>query len=299
MGNVLNALMLKAMEKLPKRSGISLNPEHYKEILDTHPAIAWLDAPCEYYLGLGGAPHYYLEKIAEHYPLAINSRALSIGSAESVDPSTLNDVQRLLEIYKPSQFTELLCWTRWQGKHFNTPMPLPYTWESLDQVSLNIKAIQNTFGRRILIENPANFMCFSPQDCTEGEFFQELVRSTGCGIALNLTHLYISNVNLNKDPFKALAEYPLAAIQQVKLKGQKPLPLDENQIIMVDTANGEVSKPIWRLYRALLHEIPGGVSTSVEWTQNIPSLSYLLDVAEQADDVMFEIHPLQAQGTHG
>jgi len=112
------------MEKLPKRCGVSLNPEHYKEILDTQPAISWLDVPCESYLGLGGSPHYYLEKISEQYPLAVNSKALSIGSAESVDSSTLNDVKRLIEIYKPAQFTELLCWTRWQGKHFGTAMPL-------------------------------------------------------------------------------------------------------------------------------------------------------------------------------
>lgn len=284
------------MEKLPKRAGVSLNPQHYKDLLETQPPLAWLEVAPEYYLGLGGSPHYYLEKLRKIYPLGFHSHILSIGSAESVNEAILNDVKRLLEIYKPASFVELLGWTRWQGRYLKMPMPLPYTDEALDQVSLNIKTVQNALGRRLLIENPAQYLTLEGQDMTEAAFFHELVRATGCGICLNVTHLYVSAMNFAKDPFKVFTDYPLAAISQLRLTGQKPLPLNNQHLLMVDAANGEVSKPVWRLYQAILEALPGALATSISWTDRPHSLAALLDLAEQADDALFEVHPIAARG---
>ena len=284
------------MEKLPRRAGATLNPQHYKEILDTQPKVAWLEVSPEYYLGLGGAPHYYLEQLGEIYPIGINSRILSIGSAESVNESILNDLRRLLEIYRPSAFTELLCWTRWQGAYFKTPLPLPYTDEALDQVSLNIKTVQQALGRRILIENPAHYIPLQPHDYTEAEFFQELVRGTGCGVCLNVTNLYISSLNFHCDAFKDFSDYPLAAVQQLRLGGQKPLDPAAENILMVDEPNGDISKPLWRLYQAVLAGLPKAPSTSIHWSENLQDFSALLDLVEQTDDILFETFPIKARG---
>ena len=284
------------MGKLPNRCGISLNPLHYKEILDTQPKIAWLEVPPQYYLGLGGAPHYYLEKFAASLPIAFNSDLLSLGSAESVNESTLNDIKRLIELYNPSAYTELLSWTRWQGGYFKTPMPLPYTDEALDQISLNIKAVQTALGRRIFIENPAQFVNLSPQQYTEGAFFHELVRATGCGLTLNISNLYISSVNFERDPFKSLTEYPLAAIKQIRISGHTSLPLNKQQLIIVDEPNGDIGKPVWKLYQALARELPMPVATVIDWRHHLRTLGDLLDLAEQADDALFEIHPVASRG---
>ncbi len=284
------------MRKLPKRCGIGLNPQHFKDILETQPKIAWLEVSPEYHLGLGGAPHYYLEKLSDIYPIAIRSQLLSIGSAESVEEGTLNDMKRLIELYGPSTFTELLAWTRWQGTHFPLPMPLPYTEETLDQISLNLKTVQNTLGRRVLLENAAHFMHLAPQDFSEGEFFHELVRATGCGICLNLSHVYITNINYERDPFKAIMDYPLAAISQIRLTGQEPMPLSEQHIITAPSKRGDINKPIWRLYQALLRELPGPVTTVVDWCAPQSPLEQLLDLAEQADDILFEVHPMKEKG---
>lgn len=286
------------MEKLPRRAGATLNPQHYKEILDTQPKVAWLEVSPEYYLGLGGAPHYYLEQLGEIYPIGINSRILSIGSAESVNGGILNDLRRLLEIYRPSAFTELLCWTRWQGAYFKTPLPLPYTDEALDQVSLNIKTVQQALGRRILIENPAHYIPLQPQDYSEAEFFQELVRATGCGVCLNVTNLYISSLNFSCDAFKDFSDYPLAAVQQLRLGGQRPLNPAAENILMVDEPNGEISKPLWRLYQAVLAGLPKAPSTSIHWSENLQDFAALLDLVEQTDDILFETFPIKARGTH-
>lgn len=285
------------MVKLPKRAGVSLNPQHYRDILDTHPDLSWLEVQPDFYLGLGGTAHFYLEKLAKAFPIGFNSSLLSIGSAESVNDTTLNDLKRLVEIYQPCTFTELLSWNRWQGTYLKTPQPLPYTDETFDQVCLNIKAVQNTLGRRILVENAAHMLPFAVNTITESEFFHELVRATGCGVCLNVSHLYISSHNFGRDPFRRLSDYPLAAVQQLRLSGITSVPLTNQQLVMTDYDAGDIGKPVWQLYRAILSEMPGPVATSVSFTSPKFRLDALTELAANANAAMAEVHPTATRGT--
>lgn len=276
------------MEKLPPRAGISLQPQHYQEILNSHPKIGWVEIHPEDYLGLGGAAHFYLEKIAGRYPLAMNCRSLSLGSAESVNSKHLQDIAALVERYSPAQFSEHLAWNRWQGNYFHQMFPLPYTMESLDQVSFNVRAVQNRLGRRILLENPARFFGLEEQ-FSEGEFFSELVRSSGCGLLLDLTSLYISCLNLGKDPFKELQQYPLAAVKEIHLAGHTLMPLDDDFILLVDDHSTAICKPVWQLYREALQQLPKPVATLIEWDSKAPELSVMLEQVVKADQIISEV----------
>lgn len=276
------------MEKLPKCAGVSLQARHYQEILANRPALGWVEIHPEQYLGLGGAAHHYLEKIAADYPLSMNCRSLSIGSAESVNGRHLQDIKALVERYTPVQFSECLGWNRWQGSYFSQVLPLPYTTESLDQVSFNVRTVQNGLGRRILVENPARFMKLE-DEFGEGMFFSELVRSSGCGMLLDLTSLYLSCLNLGRDPFKELQTYPLAAVKEIHLAGHSLMPLDNNYILLVDDRSGTVCKPVWQLYKEALLQMPGPVATLIEWDGQAPGLETLLEQAHKANLILDEI----------
>lgn len=277
------------MEKLPQRAGISLQPQHYQEILSSRPDIGWIEIHPEDYLGLGGAAHFYLEKIAAEYPLAMNCRSLSLGSAESVDTKHLQDIAALVERYSPAQFSEPLAWNRWQGHYYHQLFPLPYTTESLDQVSFNVRAVQSALGRRILLENPTRFFSLE-EEFSEGAFFTELVRASGCGLLLDLTSLYLSCLNLGRDPFKELQQYPLAAVKEIHLGGHALMPLDDDYILSIDDHSAPICKPVWQLYREALLHMPAPVATLIEWDHNVPELSALLEQAEKADQVVKELH---------
>lgn len=277
------------MEKLPPRAGISLQARHYQEILANRPAVGWMEIHPEHYLGLGGAAHHYLEKIAADYPLSMNCRSLSIGSAESVNGRHLQDIKSLVERYAPAQFSEHLGWNRWQGVYLSQLLPLPYTTESLDQVSFNVRTVQNSLGRRILVENPARFMKLE-DELGEGLFFSELVRSSGCGMLLDLTSLYLSCLNLGRDPFKELQSYPLAAVKEIHLAGHSLMPLDDNYILLVDDRSNTVCKPVWQLYKEALQQMPGPVATLIEWDEQVPEMGILLEQARKADTIIEEIH---------
>lgn len=276
------------MEKLPRRAGISLRPQHYQDILGSQPDVGWFEIHPEEYLGLGGASHHYLERVAANYPLAMNCQSLSLGSAESVNGKHLQDIASLVERYSPAQFSDHLAWNRWQGSYYRQMLPLPYTTESLDQVSFNVRTVQNTLGRRILLENPARFLSLE-DEFSEGLFFAELVRSSGCGLLLDLTNLYLSCLNLGKDPFKELQQYPLAAVKEIHLAGHSLMPLDDDYILLIDDHSNTVCKPVWQLYREALTQMPAPVATLIEWDENVPDLAVLVEQAKKADSIITEL----------
>jgi uncharacterized protein len=283
------------MDKLPKRAGISLNAQHYQDILQHRPDVGWFEIHPEPYLGLGGAAHSYLEKITADYPLSINSRNLSMGSAESVDAHHLEDIKSLVEHYGPVHFSEYLGWNRWQGDYFYQTLPLPYNTETLDQVSFNLRTIQNHLGRRVLVENPVRLIPMA-DDFNEGIFFSELVRSSGCGMLLDLTNLYISCMNLGRDPFKELQAYPLAAVKEIHLSGHALQTLDQDHILLIDSAHTKICKPVWQLYKETIQLLPSPVATLIDWTEQVPNLDVLVEEAHKADQIVKDLTLFSAVG---
>lgn len=276
------------MDKLPIRGGISLLPQYYDELVNQRPDIGWLAIKAEHYLGLGGEPHHYLEQIAAHYPLSIQCHSLSIGAAESVNDKHLQDIRSLLERYAPSHTSTSLSWCRWQGAYFAENLPLPYTEESLDQVTINIRSVQNALGRRILLENPPTLFALESSTFSEGAFLTDLVRNTGCGVLLDLNNLYVSCLNTNSDPFRELQSYPLAAVKEIHISGHSLRPLDNDNMLLIADHQAHIAKPVWQLLRDTLTRLPGPVAILVEGNHLAPDLTALLEQMDKIDELIDE-----------
>lgn len=279
------------MNRLPVRGGISLHPSYYEDIVNQRPEIGWFGIKAEDYLGLGGPSHHYLEKIAARYPLSVQCHSLSIGTAESVNDKHILDVRSLLERYSPTHVSVTLSWSRWQGAYFAENLPIPYNQESLDQLAINIRGIQNKLGRRVLLENPAALFALEGSTYDEGEFLSELVRNTGCDVLLDLNNLYVSCQNINTDPFKALLSYPLAAVKEIHISGHSLRPLDEHHMLLVADHQSHIAKPVWQLLKDTLARLPKAVATLVEWDQKNPDLLTLMEQMQKVDDIIEEKQP--------
>ena len=96
--------------RLPARAGVGLKGEHYKDICEAQPDIGWFEVHPENYMGEGGAPHHYLSKIREHYPISLHGVGLSIGGSEPPSKEHLARVKKLLDRYQPESFSEHLAW---------------------------------------------------------------------------------------------------------------------------------------------------------------------------------------------
>lgn len=276
------------MERLPVRGGVSLLPQYYEEIISQQPDIGWFAIKAEHYLGLGGEPHFYLEKIAARYPLSMQTHSLSLGGAESVNSKHLQDIHSLVERYAPCHVSASLSWSRWQGGYFAENLPLPYTEESLDQLIINIRSVQTALGRSILLENPATLFALEGTDFSEGEFLSELVRNTGCGVALDLNNLYVSCLNTDTEPFRELQTYPLAAVKEIQVSGHSLRPLDEDHMLLIADQHAHIAKPVWQLLRDTLARLPNSIATLVEWDHQNPDLPALIEQMDRADEIIEE-----------
>lgn len=284
------------MDKLPKKGGVLLHPDHFEHIITDQPDVGWFEFRPEDFLAMGGERHYYLEKIAAQYPIAMHGKALSLGSAESTNEKHLQNVKALVERYSPVNISEPLAWSRWQGAYFAESLPLPYNLESLDQATFNIRKVQNTLGRRILVSNAAQYLPFTTNVMSEGVFFEELVRNTGCGLLLDLTALYATSMNNDLDPFRELQQYPLAAIKEIHVSGHSLLRLNDDHVSVVADNSSAVSKPTWQLYREALSLLPRPVATLVKWCGTQPDFSVLLAEVDKVHSIMDEIETLGSSG---
>lgn len=252
------------MDKLPPQSGIIFSLDEFEQLLQPRTAIAWLAVRAEDFLGMGGPSHHYLEKLSAQYPLSLLADGLSIGSAESVNETHLQNVKSLCERYQPSNVTTALSWNRWQGTYLGANMPLPLNLETLDQVTFNLRTVQNTLGRRVSVSNMARYVPLHSEQIPLGNFLEELVRQTGCGIVLDITHLYCAAINAQQDPFKLLQTLPLAAVREIHLCGQNMIRLSDDEVLTLADAKATISKPVWQLYREALSLLPGPIATLVK-----------------------------------
>ncbi|MDR4467254.1 MAG: DUF692 domain-containing protein [Nitrospira sp.] len=265
---------------IPAHAGIGLRSQHYREILEEPPPVAWMEAHPENYFGEGGAPLRILERVRSQYPLSFHGVGLSLGATDPIDSTHVRKLKALLDRFQPTFVSEHLSWSSVDGRFFNDLLPLPYTEESLNHVCARIDEVQTELQRSILIENVTRYLTWRDSTIPEGEFVAEVVRRTGCGILLDLNNLYVNAVNFHLDPVRFLDAIPPDAVQEIHLAG-----FDRVGKWLVDTHGQAVYPEVWSLYEWALHHL-GPRPTLIEWDTNLPSLAVLLEQASRANAML-------------
>ena len=262
---------------IPAQAGIGLRSQHYREILEEPPPVAWMEAHPENYFGEGGAPLRILERIRAGYPLSFHGFGLSLGAIDPLNRAHLAKLKGVIDRFEPSFVSEHLSWSSVDGRFFNDLLPLPYTEESLSHICARIDEVQTVLQRPILIENITRYLTWRDSSIPEGDFMAAVIRRTGCGILLDLNNLYVNAVNFHLDPVKFLEAIPPDAVWEIHLAG-----FDHVGRWLVDTHGQAVYPEVWSLYQWVLHHF-GPRPTLIEWDTNLPPLPVLLEQASQAD----------------
>lgn len=267
-------------QPVPADAGIGLRSQHYRELLQNRPAIAWLEAHSENYFSEGGQPLLVLETLRESYPLSLHGVGLGLGSVDPLNASHLKKLRALIDRFEPALVSEHLCWNAFQGQYFNDLLPLPYTEEALAHVVDRIHQVQELLSRQILIENLSSYLEFSTSDIPEWEFIASVARQSGCGILLDINNIYVNACNHAFDPEDYLAAIPAESVAEFHLAGFEP-----RDNILIDTHSRPVSEPVWSLYESALKRF-GTRPTLIEWDNDIPELAILLDEAAKAQQCL-------------
>jgi uncharacterized protein (UPF0276 family) len=265
------------------RAGIGLRAPHYREILETRPAVGWLEVHSENYFG-DGQPLRMLERLRAHYPLSLHGVGLSLGRADRLDREHLARLGRLVARVKPGLVSEHLSWGAIDGRHLNDLLPLPYTDEALECVCAHIGEAQDYLGRRILIENISSYVRWRHDTIPEWHFVAEVARRSGCGLLLDVNNIHVSAINHGFDARVYLAAIPGECVEEIHLAGFDE-GVGEAAGCLIDTHGRRVAAPVWQLYRETIERI-GPRPTLIEWDTDIPALAVLLEEAATAQDVL-------------
>lgn len=270
---------------LPPRAGLGLKPEHYRDIIDHRPDVGFFEVHAENYMGAGGPPHRYLEEIRSRYPLSLHGVGLSIGGAGPLDKAHLTRLRSLVDRYRPESFSEHLAWSTHDSGFLNDLLPLPYTPETRDRVAEHVDEVQQTLGRRMLLENPSTYIVFRDSTIDEIDFLAAVAARTGCGLLLDVNNVMVSSVNHRLDPVVYIDRFPHHLVGEVHLGGYDETKDDAGERLLIDAHGSRIRPDVFALYLHALSRT-GPVPTLVEWDNDVPSFAVLHDEGRRVDEAL-------------
>ncbi|MCK0209746.1 DUF692 domain-containing protein [Starkeya koreensis] len=270
---------------LPAGPGVGFKPEHFDAILaDEASPLSFVEIHAENYMGDGGRPHAQLAMLRERFALSVHGVGLSIGG-ETLDAAHLARLRRLIDRYRPESFSEHLAWSTHEGAFFNDLLPLPYTRETLARVAGHISRVQDTLGRRMLLENPSTYVRFAESTIREVDFLGALVARTGCGLLLDVNNVFVSAVNHGTDARAYLADFPFEAVGEIHLGGHDEDADETGAPLLIDAHGSPVADPVWTLFVEVIART-GPLPSLIEWDNDVPEWPILRAEAARAGTVL-------------
>lgn len=262
--------------------GLGFKAEHFADILETRRNISFFEVHAENYMGEGGPPHARLHKLREDYALSVHGVGLSIGGADPLDDDHLMRLKAVVQCYQPALVSEHLAWSTHQGLYYNDLLALPYTCETLANVTAHVDHVQSTLGRTILLENPSTYLRFNASTWHEADFIAEVIHRTGCGLLLDINNVYVTAVNHGLDANDYIDRLPLSRVGEIHLAGHADAVDGNGTPFLIDAHDRIVSDQVLALYKSILSKI-GTLPTLLEWDNNIPSWPVLMAEAQRIE----------------
>ncbi len=269
---------------VPARAGAGLKPKHYQAIIERQPDIGWFEIHPENYMGRGGPPLRYLERIREDYPISLHSVGTSLGSHLPLDTRHLKMLKVLVDRFEPGLVSEHLSWSHGYEWYTHDLIPLLYTEETLNLIVDRITQVQEYLGRQILIENPSTYLQFRRSEIAEQDFFVEAARRSGAGLLLDINNAYVSCCNHCWSVDEYLSGIPHELVEEIHLSGHSVQQL-EGGTLRVDDHGSRVCSEVWRLYESYISD-NGALPTLIEWDSNIPEFPELFSEVGFADELL-------------
>jgi uncharacterized protein (UPF0276 family) len=275
----------KRIDSLPNTPGVGYKPQHFSDITNDPGVVGWLEIHAENYMGDGGRPLAQLRHLAEAFAISAHGVGLSIGGETRLDPDHLARLKHLNDWLKPASFSEHLAWSTHGAEFLNDLLPLPYTDATLSRVADHIDALQETIGRKMLLENPSSYLAFTESTMSETDFLREIARRTGCGLLLDVNNVFVSATNLGTDPIAYIEDFPLEQVGEIHLGGHDEDEDDHGAPLLIDSHGRAIADPVWTLYDYVIAK-GGARPTLIEWDNDVPDWPTLEAEAQRAHVIL-------------
>lgn len=272
---------------LPPRPGVGYKAQHFSNVTTDPGHVAWLEVHAENYMGAGGRPIAQLHALAERFPISVHGVGLSIGGERPLDQEHLARLKHLVDWLNPASFSEHLAWSTHETGFLNDLLPLPYTQETVARVSAHISQVQDTIGRRMLLENPSTYVAFVETEMTEIEFLSEVANRSGCGLLLDVNNVFVSCTNQKLDAVDYIDAFPLNLVGEIHLGGHDEDSDEFGAPLLIDSHGREVIDPVWALFEHTIRRA-GPKPTLIEWDTDVPDWPELEAEAARAASILAE-----------
>ena len=265
-------------------AGLGLKPQHYADALASRAEGLWFEVHPENYMADGGPRLAWLNAVAQDKPISLHGVGLSLAADEAPDEAHLAALKRLVDRYQPMLVSEHLAWSMRRGVYAPDLLPFPRTEAALGRIGDNIDRMQTALGRRVLIENPSLYLALEGHEMSEVAFLAALVRTTGCGLLVDVNNVYVSAQNLGFSAEAYLDAVPAEAVGEIHLAGHA----EDGTLgaeLLIDTHGAPVAEPVWALYARLIDRI-GPRPTLIERDDAIPDFAELISERDRAHAVL-------------
>jgi uncharacterized protein len=267
--------------------GIGFRHPHYREVLQTLPALGFLEVHSENFFGEGGAALSVLQQARSHYALSLHGVGLALGSAAGLDPWHLDRLAQLVQRIEPARVSDHACFARVATEppghvvHANDLLPIAFTPASLGLMVEHVSRVQDRLRRPILVENLSAYVGWQDDSIAEPQFFNELARRSGCGMLLDLNNIVVNALNAGQEPVAMACAFvdciDAGIVGEIHLAGY----CDTNEIV-IDDHGSRVHEPVWAVYRHAMQRL-AHVPVLIEWDTDVPALDVLIGEARQAE----------------
>jgi uncharacterized protein len=256
--------------------GLGLRTVHYAHLLEHWPAVDWFEIISENYMQTAGRPLYFLDQIAERYPIVMHGVSMSIGGTDDLDIEYLAELKALARRTRAVWVSDHLCWTGVAGRNTHDLLPMPYTDEALRHTAQRVRRVQEILERTLLLENPSTYLELAGSTMKEWDFLAALAQEADCGVLLDVNNVYVSSYNHGFDSAAYLDAVVWDRVAQMHVAGHT-----HNGTHIADTHIGPVIEPVWDLAREACRRA-GGTSILLEWDAEIPPFEEVHREAQKA-----------------
>jgi uncharacterized protein (UPF0276 family) len=227
--------------------------------------IDWVEFLAEEWLPLTASRRSLIEEICEVFPVAVHCTELSVGSgADGVSLDYVFRVKELCDLVRSPWLSDHMCLTHDGRNRFGHLVPISWTWESVERVSLQARHIQEIIEIPFLLENISSHYEL-PGDMSESEFFSEVLDRSDCAMLLDVANVYANSVNNNFDPYEMIDSYPLDRVTEIHIAGGT-----WKDSFLEDSHDAPVMSDVWDLLgHAVVRCHPSGIL--LERDANFPS----------------------------
>ena len=283
----------------PRFAGVGLRHVHHGQALapDEAPAaLAFVEVHSENFLADGGARLQVLRAARVRWPVSLHGVGLGLGSAAGIDHAHLDRLARLVALTDPLLVSDHASFARAPRQpggpvlHANDLLPVAFTPASLSILVANVQRVQERLARPILVENLSAYLQWADDTLAEPDFFNQLVRRSGCGLLLDVNNLVVNALNEpDGNPASAVSAacrwidaLDGAAVGEIHLAGY-----DDRATPVIDDHGSRVHEPVWQVFAHAVRRL-GPRPTLIEWDHQLPSWPALLAEAARAEQLIAE-----------